>query len=95
MTSPGSKLPEIVWKNLGLSMEYIGFIGYDEIIRRSIFERTPTLMGHPDSPFAETIDRIGRKLITMPAPKHPALFEADEDLKELAEESSLSDLNQG
>jgi flagellar biosynthesis protein FlhG len=88
----GSKLREIVWKNLGLSMEYIGFIGYDEIIRKSIFERTPTLMGHPDSPFAEAVDRIGRKLITMPSPKHPALFEADEDLKELAEESSLTDL---
>jgi MinD-like ATPase involved in chromosome partitioning or flagellar assembly len=88
----GSKLREIVWKNLGLSMEYIGFIGYDDIIRRSIFERTPTLLGYPDSPFAQTVDRIGRKLITMPKPKHPALYETDEDLKELAEESSLADL---
>lgn len=88
----GSKLREIVWKNLSVSMEYIGFIGYDDIIRRSIFERSPTLIGYPDSPFAQTIDQIGRKLITMPTPKNPPLYEADEDLKELAEDSSISDL---
>ena len=90
--SLGSKLREIVWKNLGLSMEYIGFVGYDDIVRRSILERNPTLIGYPDTPFARAVDRIGRKLITMPSPIHPPLYEADEDLKELAGESSLSDL---
>lgn len=82
----GSKLREIVGNNLGLEVEYIGFIGYEELVRRSILERTPTTINYPDSAFGKQIDQIAQKLIATPVPKEPKLFEADEDLKELAKE---------
>jgi flagellar biosynthesis protein FlhG len=81
----GSKLREIAGNNLGIVVEYIGFIGYEDLVRRSILERTPTIVGHPSSAFGKQIDQIAQKLIATPVPKEPRLFESDEDLKELAE----------
>ncbi len=81
----GSKLREIVFGNLGLAVEYIGFIGYEELVRRSILERTPTAINYPDSSFVKQIDQIAQKLITTPVPKEPRLFEDDEDLKDLVD----------
>jgi flagellar biosynthesis protein FlhG len=81
----GSKLREIAGNNLGVGVEYIGFIGYEDLVRRSILERTPTIVSYPSSAFSKQIDQIARKLITTPVPKEPRLFESDEDLKELAD----------
>ena len=81
----GSKLREIVGGNLGIAVEYIGFIGYDDFVRRSVLERTPTIISHPASAFSRQVDQIAQKLIATPVPKEPRLFEADEDLKELAD----------
>lgn len=81
----GSKLREIVGNNLNVDVEYIGFIGYEDMVRRSILERTPTIINYPDSPFVKQINQIAGKLIATPVPNSPSLFEADEDLKELAD----------
>ena len=83
----GSKLRDIVEKNLNLMLEYIGFIGYDELVRRSVLERKATTIGYPQSEFARQVDQVALKLINTPVPQEPRLFEADEDLQELAEET--------
>ncbi len=82
----GSKLREIVGKNLALSLEYIGFIENEEIVRRSIFERKPSVVIHPRTNFAQNLDHIARKLINEPVPKEVRLYEADEDLESLIPE---------
>jgi flagellar biosynthesis protein FlhG len=82
----GSKLREIVGKNLALHLEYIGFIENEEVVRRSIFERKPSVIIHPQSYFSQKIDSIARRLVAEPEPKEIRLFEADEDLEELAPE---------
>lgn len=85
----GSKLRDIVDKNLNLGLEYIGFIGYDELVRRSVLERKPTIAGYPQSSFAKQVDQVAQKLIDTPVPGQPRLFEADEDLQELADDTEM------
>lgn len=81
----GSKLREIAGNNLGVVVEYIGFIGYEDLVRRSILERKPTIVSYPASAFGKQVGQIAQKLIANPVPGEPRLFEADEDLKELAD----------
>lgn len=81
----GSKLREIVKKNLNVGVEYIGFINYEEMVRKSILERAPTIVNYPTSPFAKQVDQVAQKLITQPVPKEPRLYEGDEDLKDLVD----------
>ncbi|MEW5818016.1 MAG: P-loop NTPase [Spirochaetota bacterium] len=92
--SLGSKLRQIAGKNLNLRLEYIGFLGYEEMVNKSVFERIPIRITHPNSGFSNSIDMISRKLISTPAPVKPQLFEADEDLLSLAEEIQQGYINQ-
>lgn len=82
----GSKLREIVRKNLDLEVEYVGFITYDELVNRSILERIPTYQKYPHSPFSRNISTLERKLTSFPFPKGPRLYEGDEDLISLVED---------
>jgi flagellar biosynthesis protein FlhG len=79
----GSKLRSIGTRNLGIAMEYIGFLRKDEQISRSILERRPFRSSHPESPFSRSLDAVARKLISRPIPERPKLFEENEDLKAL------------
>lgn len=87
----GSKLREIVYKNLGIKMEYIGFIGYDNDVTRSILERTPMNVLMPQSDFTSGVNTIARNLITAPLPEEFRLYEGNEDLSELIEEDQEQD----
>jgi hypothetical protein len=44
---------------------------------------------NPDSAFARNLIQVTNRLIHEPIPRSPKLFEADEDLAELAEEASF------
>jgi len=60
----GAKLKQIVRKNLELEVEYIGFLGYDDIVDRSIAERKPASILHPQSNFTKTIELIANKILS-------------------------------
>jgi flagellar biosynthesis protein FlhG len=84
----GAKLRQVARKNLNLEVQYIGFLPRDEEVSTSILQRSPLLSINPDSPFARALSSVTSRLISEPTPKTPKLFEADEDLAELAEEAS-------
>lgn len=79
----GSKLRTVSTRNLGIAMEYIGFLSYDESVSRSIIERKPYRLMQPNSSFSRSLNRIAVKLIDKPLPEAPLLFEENEDLREL------------
>ena len=88
----GAKLRHIVRKNLEIEIEYIGFVGYDDAVDRSIVERTPLCAGYPESNFASSIDLIREKLMESLNFGEQRLFDDDEDIKDLmgdADEFSL------
>lgn len=94
----GSKLREIVGNNLHLNIEYIGYVGFEPKVPRSILERVPLRVLFPSSPFSRTVDSIADSLIHSPEPKAFHLYESDEDLSELFNkeaEIETAESNQG
>ncbi|MFP4617924.1 MAG: P-loop NTPase [Spirochaetaceae bacterium] len=82
----GAKLREIANKNIGIGMEYIGFLPADAQISHSILKRTPFVLLFPNSPFSTAITTIARKLSVSPHHRSPRLFTDDEDIRELQKE---------
>jgi flagellar biosynthesis protein FlhG len=84
--SIGAKLREIAGKNIGISMEYIGFVPFDPKVPQSILERTPHILLAPEGPFAAAIKTVARKLSVSAPLQVPRLFSDDEDIRELQKE---------
>lgn len=82
----GARLRDITARNLGIGIEYIGFIPRDEAVPRSVIERRPVLAARPESPYAQTIRAIARRLVETPVPAAPRLYQDNEDLLAVAEE---------
>jgi flagellar biosynthesis protein FlhG len=82
----GAKLRRIVRRNLGIDIEYIGFIAHDDNIGLSVAKRHPYVDSARESPFARSLGATAARLIHTPVPGTPQLFEDDEDLAEIAEE---------
>ncbi len=80
----GAKLRQIVKRNLSTEVEYIGILKDDELVSRSLLKRVPAYQLEPNSSFALNMDRIAQRLIAAPVPRELRLYEADEDLSELA-----------
>lgn len=76
----GSKLRQICKKNIGLNMEYIGFIEYTDQVSKSIINRTALVLSDPNSQFARAIKKIAENLIQKTYIDKPKLFDADEDI---------------
>ncbi|MBA7656908.1 hypothetical protein ES703_64835 [subsurface metagenome] len=82
----GVKLRSIVRKNLGVQIEYIGYLRYDETVALSILRRQPCFMINPNSDFSMCLDRLARKLIAYPDTPQLMLYEDNEDLANLGAE---------
>ena len=83
-----SRLRHVTEKNLGTHLSFISVIGHDESVSYSIARRTPALVMYPDSDFAQQIMRLAHKIVDQAQPAVQELYEADEDLEELAKEAS-------
>ncbi len=78
------KLREVVERNLGIRIEYIGFVPYEPRVPMSVVKREPAYELLPATSFREAIDAIARRLIATPGGQDPALFEDGRDLNDLA-----------
>ncbi len=85
----GAKLRQVARKNLDLEVQYVGFLPHDEEVGASILQRRPLASLNPDSAFVRNLSQVTNRLIHEPTPSSPKLFEADEDLLELAEEATF------
>ncbi len=81
----GRKLRTIATRNLGIGMEYIGFLKHEEPIVRSILERRPFILIEPENAFSRAVLTVAEKLIATPVPASPVLFEDNEDIRNLEE----------
>lgn len=82
----GARLRKVVRRNLGIDIEYIGFVAQDDQVGLSVAQRHPYVDLAPDTAFARTLGGAAKRLIETPVPETPQLFEDDEDLNEIAEE---------
>ncbi|MDA3938707.1 MAG: P-loop NTPase [Spirochaetia bacterium] len=79
----GSKLRQICKKNIGINMEYIGFIEYTELVSASIINRSAIMLTSPDSQFARALRKIAENLINITYLEKPTLYDFGEDLENL------------
>jgi len=82
----GGRLRDIAQRNLGLTIEYIGFAPWDNLVPRSVAERRPILLGYPQAPYSATLRAIARRIMATPLPPAPRLYQDNEDLVAVAEE---------
>lgn len=87
--SIGSKLRDIARKNLFMEMEYIGYIGRESLVSRSIIERVPLVISRPDISFSKNLDRIAARLDEFSRFEKPQLYDDDEDIRTLEENTAL------
>ncbi|MFO8063433.1 MAG: P-loop NTPase [Spirochaetota bacterium] len=83
----GAKLRHVARKNLHVEVQYIGFLPYDEQVSASLLQRAPLLTLNPDGVFSKGLAPVASRIIREPVPTTPKLFDADEDLTQLAEEA--------
>jgi len=84
--SVGARLRDITARNLGIAIEYIGFIPRDDAVPRSVIERKPVLIARPASPYAATLRAVARRVAETQVHEPPRLYQDNEDLLAVAEE---------
>jgi len=85
--SMGLSLRDIVTRNLGIQMEYIGFILRDEGVPRSVAERAPLVLTHPEASFSRGVAALATKISAQPGGTPPRLFSDDQDLMGAVDEA--------
>ena len=81
----GSKLRQICKKNIGINMEYIGYIEYTDQMSASIINRTPLVLSSPDSQFGRSLTTISGNLLQIGYQDKPKLYDSNEDIKNLGD----------
>jgi flagellar biosynthesis protein FlhG len=88
----GYRLRDIAAKNLGLAVEFSGYILDDPALPASIAARRPLLDLDPDSPFSRGIRAMAARLASSPASAPPALHGGEDDIAALIEEGRAEGL---
>ncbi len=78
----GKNLRLISRKNLGISLEYLGYLPYEQEVSRSIINRKPYALDHSTG-FTENLKSIAERLQKVIPEKSIPLYEADEDLEQI------------
>jgi len=81
--SLGLKLRQICKKNIGINMEYIGFIEYTDQVSLSIIKRTPLVLSNPNTQFSRALYSIAEHLKKISYNDKIVLYEANEDINNL------------
>ncbi len=79
----GARLREVCVKNVGVALEYLGFVPYETETYKSILVKKPMPDFFPDSPFAHSASRIADGIIRDGRGGLRKLHEADEDIEML------------
>ncbi|MCD6396594.1 MAG: P-loop NTPase [Spirochaetaceae bacterium] len=78
--SIGSKLRQICKKNIGINMEYIGFIEFTELVSQSIIKREPLVLTHPNTQFGRALRSIAESITKISYNDKITLYDANEDI---------------
>ncbi len=81
----GSKLRQICKKNIGINMEFIGYIEYTDQMSASIINRIPLVLSSPDSQFGRSLTTISGNLLHIGYQDKPKLYDSNEDIKNLGD----------
>lgn len=82
----GYRLRDIAAKNLGIAVDFAGYLLEDEAVPRSVAARAPVLELEPDAPFARGLRAMASRIARSPAePEGLGLLDGGGDLAGLVE----------
>ncbi len=78
----GRKLRLVSRKNLGISLEYMGYLPYESGVSRSIIDRKPYVIDHR-TPLVDGVGQVAQRIQKILPETSIPLYEGDEDLDQL------------
>lgn len=81
----GTRLRQICKKNIGINMEYIGYIEYTDMVSESIIKRSPLILSSPNSQFGRSFATMAENLLHIGYHGKPKLYNSDEDIVKLGD----------
>lgn len=86
--SLGGRLRQICEKHLGVRIEYIAFVPWDDDVRASIIDRKLLSQTRADGSFSRAVSTIAERICTRGFDELPPPFENFEDLQSLADDAA-------
>jgi len=80
----GAKLRKSCTNNLGVNIEYLAYLPWDDGVRASIIARKLLCQTSPEAPFTKAVRNLAERVITSDLTKPAQPYGAFEDLQELA-----------
>jgi flagellar biosynthesis protein FlhG len=66
-----AQIARVVERFLGVGLEYVGYIPFDDAVRRSVREQVPVVERAPASPVGHALGLLADRLIRRPPPARP------------------------
>ena len=67
----GEGMCSAAWQRLGVSLDYLGYIDYDDTVWTCVRQRVPLLVKSPGTKASKNIERLARRLIAIDTGKAP------------------------
>jgi flagellar biosynthesis protein FlhG len=65
----GESMRSAAWQRLGVSLDYIGYVDYDDSVWACVRERQPLLVKSPGTKSSKNIEKLARRLISLDSGK--------------------------
>ncbi len=65
----GESMRSAAWQRLGVSLDYIGYVDYDDSVWACVRERQPLLVKSPGTKASKNIEKLARRLISLDSGK--------------------------
>jgi flagellar biosynthesis protein FlhG len=65
----GESMRSAAWQRLGVSLDYLGYIDYDDTVWACVRDRQPLLVKSPGTKASKNIEKLARRLISLDAGK--------------------------
>jgi flagellar biosynthesis protein FlhG len=65
----GESMRSAAWQRLGVSLDYIGYVDYDDSVWACVRERQPLLVKSPGTKASKNIEKLARRLVSLDSGK--------------------------
>jgi flagellar biosynthesis protein FlhG len=68
----GESMRSAAWQRLGVQLDYLGYVDYDDTVWACVRERQPLLVKNPGTKASKNIEKLARRVVALESGKAPA-----------------------
>ncbi len=68
----GESMRSAAWQRLGVQLDYLGYVDYDDTVWACVRERQPLLVKNPGTKASKNIEKLARRMVALDSGKSPA-----------------------